>query len=208
MHLQRTAGNAGVVQLLGEEPSPVMDVVGRGGGSPLDDSTRGFMESRFGHDFGDVRIHNDSRASDSALAVNAQAYTVGNDIVFQSDRYQPHSSEGQQMIAHELTHVVQQRSGPVSGTPAPGGIQISDPSDSFEREAVATSTNVMAGGPPEAGNPLAAQRQADEMEEEPAVQSLVQRQVEEIEEEPESPAVQSLIQRQVEEIEEEEPPPA
>src|SRR5205085_9129568 len=83
MHLQRAAGNDSVSSLLGadheEEPSPVRDVVGSSGGQPLDRSTRQFMESRMGHDFGDVRVHSDATASDSARSVNAQAYTVGSD---------------------------------------------------------------------------------------------------------------------------------
>lgn len=144
MHLQRTAGNASVNSLLGEEePSPVHDVVGRGGGEPLDAGTRAAMESHLGHDFGGVRVHTDAAASDSARAVNAQAYTVGNDIVFQSGRYDPASTAGQHMLAHELTHVVQQSTGPVDGTPAAGGIQISDPSDRFEQEAQRTADRVV-----------------------------------------------------------------
>ena len=88
-----------------------------------------------GHDFGDVRVHTDATASDSARSVNAQAYTVGSDIVFQSGTYAPDTDGGRHVLAHELTHVVQQRSGPVDGTPAPGGIKISHPSDSFEQAA-------------------------------------------------------------------------
>jgi hypothetical protein len=155
MHLQRAAGNESVASLLEaeggeheEEPSPVKDVVGSGGGQALDTSTRSFMESRFGNDFGDVRVHTDARASDSAKAVQAHAYTVGNDIVFQSGNYTPETDAGRHMLAHELTHVVQQRSGPVSGTPAPGGIKISDPSDSYEQEAERHAGVVMSQPPP------------------------------------------------------------
>jgi Domain of unknown function (DUF4157) len=79
------------------------------------------MEGRFGHDFGDVRVHNDDAAHQSAKSVNAQAYTVGSDIVFQRDKYDPASESGKHMLAHELTHVVQQRSGPVAvRTPVAG----------------------------------------------------------------------------------------
>ena len=67
------------------------------------------MEPRFGHDFSQVRVHADARASDSARAVNARAYTVGRHIAFASDEYTPHSIEGQRLLAHELTHVVQQQ---------------------------------------------------------------------------------------------------
>jgi len=137
LDLQRTAGNQATVQLLGdgEGESPVLDVVGKGGGAPLDHALKGQMESRLGHDFGDVRVHTDQAASESARAVGAQAYTVGNDIVFGSGRYDPGSTGGRKTIAHELTHVVQQKAGPVEGSPAPGGIRVSDPGDRFEQEA-------------------------------------------------------------------------
>ena len=148
LHLQRTAGNASVASMLGEEKerSPVLDVVGSGGGQPLEKGIRSGMEASFGHDFSEVRVHTGARASDSAKSVQAHAYTVGSDIVFQGDRYSPGTAEGQRMLAHELTHVVQQRSGPVDGTPAGGGISVSDPSDRFEREAEATADRVTSGG--------------------------------------------------------------
>ena len=142
--LQRAVGNAGVAGMVEEERSPVLDVVGSGGGAPLDADTRTDMELRLGHDFSDVRVHSDSRAHDSAAAVNAHAYTVGSNIVFQRDKYDPSSSDGRTMLAHELTHVVQQRSGPVDGTPTGGGIQVSDPSDRFEREAAANAERAMS----------------------------------------------------------------
>ena len=104
------------------------------------------MEARLGHDFSDVRVHDDSRAHDSAVGVNANAYTVGSNIVFQRDRYDPSSADGKVTLAHELTHVVQQRSGPVDGTPAGGGIKVSDPSDRFEREASANAIVTMEHG--------------------------------------------------------------
>lgn len=153
MHLQKTAGNASVTAALEEqEPSLVKDVVGSGGGSPLDRDTRGFMESRLGADFSDVRVHTDGKATESARSVQAYAYTVGNDVVFQSDKYSPESESGQRMLAHELTHVVQQRSGPVDGTPAPGGIQISHPSDSFEQAAESSADRVMSSSTPSVGS--------------------------------------------------------
>jgi len=78
------------------------------GGRPLDSSTKEFMESRFGYDFSNVRIHSDERATSSARSINALAYTVGNDIVFAEGQYRPYSLEGRRLLAHELTHVVQQ----------------------------------------------------------------------------------------------------
>jgi hypothetical protein len=142
--LQRAVGNAGVGALVEEERSPVHDVVSSGGGSPLDAETRADMETRMGADFSDVRVHTDGAAHESARSVNAQAYTVGSNIVFQRDRYDPGSDSGRHMLAHELTHVVQQRSGPVDGTDAGGGVKVSDPGDRFERAAVDNASRVLA----------------------------------------------------------------
>ena len=126
------------------------DVVNSGGGSPLAPDVQEEMQGRLGHDFSDVRVHNDSQAHESAQSVNAHAYTVGSNVVFQRDKYDPGSAEGKTMLAHELTHVVQQRSGPVDGSAAGGGIKVSDPSDRFEREASANAERVMAGPAPSA----------------------------------------------------------
>ncbi len=145
--LQRSVGNAGVANLLEEERSPVHSVISSGG-RPLEPDVRTDMESRLGHDFSDVRVHDDSAAAASASAVNAHAYTVGSNVVFQRDRYDPSSHEGRVTLAHELTHVVQQRSGPVDGTSAPGGIKVSDPADRFEREAASNAQRVMSGPAP------------------------------------------------------------
>ncbi len=82
----------------------------RSPGQPLDAATRAFMEPRFGHDFSRVRVHADAQAAESARAVNAHAYTVGHDIVFSAGRHQPATPAGRQLLAHELAHVVQQRS--------------------------------------------------------------------------------------------------
>jgi hypothetical protein len=188
LDLQRAAGNQGVADAMGEhdeEISPVHDVIGSGGGQPLDAEVRADMEGRLGYDFGDVRVHTDGRAQESAKSVNAHAYTVGSNIVFQRDAYDPSSHEGRTTLAHELTHVVQQRGGPVDGTEAPGGIRVSDPSDRFEREAAANADRVMAepassvaNGPAEGAAASAIQREEDEqpVEEEPTAQgAFVQR---------------------------------
>ncbi|MGH7516505.1 MAG: eCIS core domain-containing protein [Gemmatimonadales bacterium] len=85
-----------------------------GGGRPLSVSERQFFEPRFGQDFGHVRIHADARAADSARSVNALAYTIGSHITFGEGQYQPGTTKGRTLLAHELTHTVQQRaaSGP------------------------------------------------------------------------------------------------
>jgi hypothetical protein len=153
MPLQRLAGNAVVARMLerdetedvsaAPQASPVLDVVGSGG-APLDARSRSLMESSFGQDFSSVRIHTGPSAAASAASVQAIAYTVGNDIVM--PRGIDHSSEASMhTLAHELTHVVQQRSGPVEGTPAQGGISISAPTDRFEQEAERTAARVVSG---------------------------------------------------------------
>ncbi|MEV6422475.1 DUF4157 domain-containing protein [Streptomyces sp. NPDC051662] len=156
--LQRSVGNSAVGTMLSrdaapeEDPtpgahqdrSPVHDVISSGGGSPLDADTRSDMESRMGADFSDVRVHTDAAAHESAKGVGARAYTVGSHVVFQRDSYDPSSPDGRTTLAHELTHVVQQRNGPVDGSEAPGGIRVSDPSDRFEQEAVANADRVLA----------------------------------------------------------------
>jgi outer membrane protein OmpA-like peptidoglycan-associated protein len=93
-----------------EAPASVHGVL-RAPGQPLDAATRGFMEPRFGQDFSGVRVHTDATAVQSARDVNAHAYTVGRDIAFDASRFAPASHEGQRLLAHELTHVVQQSGG-------------------------------------------------------------------------------------------------
>ena len=79
-----------------------------GGGAPLPGSVRSFFEPRLGRDFSGVRVHTDARAAEAARSVNALAYTVGRDVVFGAGQYSPTTTEGQRLLAHELTHVVQQ----------------------------------------------------------------------------------------------------
>jgi len=80
----------------------------KGGGQPLADSPRSFFEPRFSQDFSQVRIHTDAKAAGTAKAVNARAFTSGQDVVFGSGEYSPGSSSGRKLLSHELTHVVQQ----------------------------------------------------------------------------------------------------
>ena len=80
----------------------------RGGGQPLSANERSFFEPRFGRDFSQVRVHSNAKATESARAVNARAYTVGQNVVFGHGEYAPGSSEGQRLLAHELVHIVQQ----------------------------------------------------------------------------------------------------
>ena len=90
------------------QPPAIVHEVLRSPGHSLDRETRVMMERRFAHDFSGVRVHIDQRAADSARAVNALAYTVGRDIVFGANQYRPGSKAGQRLLAHELTHTIQQ----------------------------------------------------------------------------------------------------
>lgn len=85
----------------------------RGGGAPLPAAERAFFEPRFGRDFSQVRVHTDARAAEAARAVNAKAFTLGDDIAFGAGQFQPNSGDGRRLLAHELTHTVQQRQGAV-----------------------------------------------------------------------------------------------
>ncbi len=80
----------------------------KGGGNSMPDATKSFMESRFGADFSNVNIHTGNDASQLSNQLNAQAFTVGNNIYFNEGKYQPESSEGKHLLAHELTHTIQQ----------------------------------------------------------------------------------------------------
>lgn len=122
-------------------PGIVYDVLNTSG-QPLEPSARSQMEPRFGHDFSRVRIHTDDRAAQSAQSVHALAYTVGQHIVFDRGQYSPASSAGQHLLAHELTHVIQQQR-----IPAAGGhdLEVGVPDDSSEYEADQIASQVFTG---------------------------------------------------------------
>jgi hypothetical protein len=111
-------------------PPIVHEVLGSAG-QPLDAATRSFFEPRFGHDFGRVRVHTDEKAAESAQAVRAMAYTVGKHIVFGGGQYAPSAMTGRELIAHELTHTLQQ----ASDSPAPLGTLHVDESTEAEQNA-------------------------------------------------------------------------
>ena len=106
----------------------------RRGGQPLSESARDHFEPRFGQDFSQVRVHTDAQAAESARTVNAKAYTVGQDMVFSAGQYAPETSEGRRLMAHELTHVVQQMQGRVKPTIQIKGVSINNDAG-LEREA-------------------------------------------------------------------------
>lgn len=126
-----------------DEVPSIVDEVLSSSGQPLDSETRASMEPRFGHDFSKVQVHTDKRAVESAQAVNALAYTVGQDVVFAERQYAPESSEGQQLLAHELTHVVQQRNISASGPQMVGPA-----GDSYEQEANRMSAAIASNASP------------------------------------------------------------
>lgn len=119
---------------------PIVHDVLRSPGQPLDSETRAYMEPRFGQDFSGVRVHADAKAAESARAVNAYAYTVGREVVFGPHQYAPQSSEGRRLVAHELTHVVQQSGNPHNLEAVDF---ITDPSDPSEVEARMLASDVV-----------------------------------------------------------------
>jgi len=134
--LQRKAAAAG--RRTSSEAPPIVHDVLRSSGQPLDPATRAFMEPRFGYDFSRVRLHADDQAARSAEAVNAQAYTVGSNIVFGANRGGP---ANQRLLAHELAHVVQQ-----GGRHAGGSLTVAPAHDSAEGAADRAADQVMSGG--------------------------------------------------------------
>jgi hypothetical protein len=144
--LQRSAGNRAVSDLVasGEghgaatgAPIAAQMVLNRDG-QPLEPQTRAFMEERFGEDFSQVRVHTDAVAADSAAALGASAYTVGQQVVFGQGRFDPGSQTGRQLLAHELAHTIQQgRGGP------PPTLEADSP---LEQSADRAATKILQGG--------------------------------------------------------------
>jgi hypothetical protein len=131
-------------------------------GDPLDRNTRQFMEGRFGADFSHVRVHTGPGAAKSAQALAANAYTAGGDIYFAQGRYQPDSREGRRLLAHELTHTMQQ--GAAVNQPQAQSSQVSSPEDAHEAEARKVSELVMSRepeAPAGEGAPAAAGQQSE-----------------------------------------------
>ncbi len=123
------------------EAPPIVHDVLRSPGQPLDPAARAFMEPRFGYDFSRVRVHADSQAAKSAEAINAQAYTVGSNIVFGSNQGGAENLSHQRLLAHELAHVVQQ-----GGRQSGGSLQVAPANDSAEGVADRAADQVLSGG--------------------------------------------------------------
>jgi hypothetical protein len=165
LHLQRTVGNQVVQRMLGSaqmshdpaassdrvpqnsegfpnaDPSSTVTAAIGQSGQPLGPETRPYMDQRFGYDFSKVRVHTDAYAEHSAAALNARAFTLGNEIVFGSGEYAPATRSGKSLIAHELAHVVQQQNSPVA---VQGKLRIGSPVDSAELSADTAARAVMA----------------------------------------------------------------
>jgi hypothetical protein len=157
----------------------------RGGGTALDNNVRVQMESAFDADFSGVRIHTDSKADSLNRNLSAKAFATGQDVFFRQGAYNPGSSSGRELIAHELTHVVQQRNGAVSTK-----LVVNKPGDRFEQEADSAARAVIQREQTD----ISIQRQSEE--DEPVQTKFIQRQSEEDE-----PAQAKFIQRQSEEDE-------
>jgi uncharacterized protein DUF4157/nucleic acid/nucleotide deaminase of polymorphic system toxin len=138
--LQRAAVNSSPV---GQVP-PIVHEVLRSPGQPLDAQTRAFMEPRFVHDFSDVRVHTDAKAAESARAVNALAYTVGRNVVFEAGQYAPGTTNGQRLLAHELTHTIQQTHSH-DEVLLINSLKIGDLNDVYEQEAENKASHIITG---------------------------------------------------------------
>lgn len=176
MFLQHTAGNRAVQRFLNEaviqrkcacggtcahcqsekaqrEQDMVQHILQRkGSGQPLEPGMRASMEAQFGEKFSGVRVHTDTHASQTAQHLNAAAYTVGQDIFFGNGLYRPQTHKGRRLLAHELTHVVQQAGAPTS-VALGQTFRLSEPSDRFEQTAEQVANRVLKG---HAAGPIAA----------------------------------------------------
>jgi hypothetical protein len=146
-----SGGNQMMVRLLesgSSEGNPGGDLAARiraqlGAGSALSPQVRGQMEAGLGQRLGDVRVHTDSTAASLSTQLNAHAFTTGNDVFFNSGVYKPGTPAGDETLAHELTHTLQQASGPVAGTEVSPGLSVSDPHDHDEQHARASAQQVV-----------------------------------------------------------------
>ncbi len=121
----------------------------RSDGQPIDDQIQEKLGSALGQDFNEVRIHTSAEADQLSRQINAKAFTTQNDIFFRQGAYEPNSASGQKLLAHELTHVVQQNSGGVGGSSEQ--MAVNAPEDSFERQADAVSKAVTSDASAQGG---------------------------------------------------------
>jgi hypothetical protein len=150
--LSRRAENRGQKD---EHAPPIVHDVLRSPGRPLDRATRADMERRFGRDFSRVRVHTGDTASRSAASVGAQAYTVGQNIVFGASGLSPTTREGRSLLAHELAHTVQQGD---AATHSAASIEIGEAGDAYEREAESAAGAIVRGATINAPSPIRGMR--------------------------------------------------
>ncbi len=147
-HIGNTALQRLLAQRTGDAPFDLDDATAgrihraRSGGQALDNAVQAQMGEAMGHDFSGVRVHTDGEAHALNEQLSAKAFTTGPDIFFRGGAYSPQSSAGQELLAHELTHVVQQASGVVDGGGA--GMRVNAPGGRFEQEADAVAKAVTA----------------------------------------------------------------
>jgi len=202
--LHRQIGNRAIQRLLaqraGQEPAELDDETAsrinnvRGSGQALDATVQEQMSDALGTDLSQVRVHTSPESDQLNRQLGAKAFTTGQDIFFRSDAYDTHSTGGQQLLAHELTHVVQQDAGAVHG--GRGKLTVNAPGDAYEQEADATAAEVASQNAGAQAQRQEEEAQAQRQEEEELVQAQP---LEEEEEE-----MQMQVQRQEEEEEEEE----
>jgi hypothetical protein len=210
--MQQTVGNAAVQRFLAQRqsdgPSEVQEETAdairskRGSGQSLDAGVAEKAGSVMGQDFSDVNVHTDSQSDELNKQLGAKAFTTGNDIFFRSGAYNPGNSDGQRLIAHELTHVAQQGAAQ-EGLGRPPSVQgqmtVNDPNDQFESEADNVA-NVVMNQPEDVG----VQRQEEEEILQPQIEEEEPLQAQEVPEEEEMAQMQEeeeMIQPQEEEEE-------
>ena len=199
--LHRSIGNQAVQRILaqrsaGEGAELDEETAGRisqarGGGRALDSAVQAQMGESMGYDFSGVRVHTSPEADSLNRQLSAKAFTTGQDVFFREGAYDPNSSGGRELIAHELTHVVQQGTGAVRSG---GRMTVNAPGDAYEQQADASARQMTGGN-------ASVQRQDQPMEEDVAEQSLLEEdelQLQPIEEEEEEPIQPQTIQRQEE----------
>jgi hypothetical protein len=150
---------------------PIVHEVLRSAGQPLDAETRAFMEPRFGHDFGNVRVHADGKAAESARAVSALAYTVGDNVVFAENKYAPATQSGRELLAHELAHTIQQQGASSREEPVPPGSALEIKAEQAGRDV--SSGRTLTGSLGSSQVAVARQRVATDEKEEDEEEEIV-----------------------------------
>jgi hypothetical protein len=225
--LQKLLGNRAVQRLLGRQPQGAVaqrsgegpveldeDTAGRinrerGSGQPLDATVQEQAGAAMGHDFQGVRVHTSPEADDLNRQLGAKAFTTGQDVFFREGAYDPHSTGGQELITHELTHVAQQGTGAVRSG---GRMAVNPPGDSFEQEADATAKALSSQGAATQVQRISdaeaeeedVQAQAEPEEEEEEVQAQAEEEEEEVQTQAEPEEEEEEVQAQAEPEEEEE----